>query len=174
MPLTCPPKTCEASVRSTHDALPRRFAGLLASTKASNLGRIGSASGEGVELPHSIRRVAALDESEARFSLHGEFDLFNKAQLSGALSSSVASPTLTVDLAHATFIDASTLNVFAHVASRRRELGATQLRIVNVNSHLRKIFSICQLDNVFDIEGAAGRLQPRISRAGPLSVASLP
>jgi anti-anti-sigma factor len=103
----------------------------------------------------TIRRVAGFDESEARFSLRGEFDISNKWQLFAALTPYVASQTFTIDLAHATFIDASTLGVFVHVARRRRELNATRLRIVKSSAHFRRIFSLCELDDVFKIEDEA-------------------
>lgn len=122
-----------------------------------------------------IRRVAGLDESEARFSLHGEFDISNQRQLSAALEPYMVSQTLTVDLAPATFIDASTLSVFVHVARGRREIDATRLRIVNVRTHFRRIFSLCHLDDVFDIEGVAtdsGR--PPFSVDRSLAVTALP
>jgi anti-anti-sigma factor len=124
---------------------------------------------------NNIRRVAAIDESEARFSLHGEFDIFNKWQLSEALEPCIASRTLTVDLAHTKFIDASTLGVFAHVARLRWEIDATRLRIINVSTHLRRIFSICQLDDVFNIDAVAARTRkPRFSTTGSLAVTALP
>lgn len=88
----------------------------------------------------------------AYFSPRGEFDFCNKSQLSATLESGIASQTMTVDLAQTTFIDASTLRVFEHVADCRRELNATPLRIVNVNDHFRRIFSICGLDKTFEIE----------------------
>jgi anti-anti-sigma factor len=115
-----------------------------------------------------IRRSAGLDESEARFSLRGEFDISNKRHLSASLEPHMASQTLTVDLAHVTFIDASILGVFVQVARCRRGLNATQLRIVNVGTHLRRILSLCHLDDVFDIEGVRAH-----ACAPPFSVASL-
>lgn len=103
----------------------------------------------------NIRRVGGLDESEARFSLRGELDISNKWQLFAALTAYIDAPTLTIDLEHTTFIDASTLGVFVYVARCRREIDATRLRIVKGSAYFRRIFSLCSLDGVFDI-GDAG------------------
>lgn len=122
----------------------------------------------------NIRRVAGLDESEARFSLHGEFDISNKWQLFAALEPCIDSQTLTIDLADATFIDASTLGIFLQVARRRRELNATRLRIVDVSTHFRRILSLCELDDVFDVDDVPARKsKPPFSIAGSLAVTAL-
>lgn len=88
----------------------------------------------------NIRRIAGLDESEHRFSLHGDFDIANERQLSATLEPFIDAQRLTVDLARATFIDASTLGIFVHIARRRREIDATRFRMINVNTHFRRIF----------------------------------
>jgi anti-anti-sigma factor len=103
---------------------------------------------------NNIRRVSGLGESEVRFSLRGELDISNKWQLFAALTAYIDSPTLTIDLEHTTFIDASTLGVFVYVARCRREIDATRLRIVKGRAYFRRIFSLCSLDGVFDIEDA--------------------
>ena len=116
------------------------MAHLRASTNASTIARTGAATAVNPMRSDTIRRVAGLDESEARFSLHGEFDIADKWQLYAALRPSTDYQTLTIDLAHATFIDAGILGVFVHVARRRRAIGATRLRIVNLSTHFRRIF----------------------------------
>ena len=122
----------------------------------------------------NIRRVAGFDETETRFSLRGEFDISNKLQLSAALTPYIDSQTLTIDLAHTTFIDASTLGVFVRVARCRHELNATRLRIVKA-THCRRIFSLCELDDVFDIEEVAThRGELPLSVAGSPAVPALP
>ncbi len=124
---------------------------------------------------NNIRRVAGLDESEVRFSLRGEFDISNKWQLFAALTAYIDSPTLTIDLGHTTFIDASTLGIFVYVARCRREIDATRLRIVKGSAYFRRIFSLCSLDNVFDIGDAlAPRGEPPFSVVGSPAVTALP
>ena len=84
--------------------------------------------------------------------LSGEFDVYNKRQLAATLASCVAYRTMTIDLAHTRFIDAGTIGVFARFARLRCELGAVQLRIINVNRFIFRLFSICRLDTLFCIE----------------------
>jgi anti-anti-sigma factor len=124
---------------------------------------------------NNIRRVAGLDESEVRFSLRGEFDISNKWQLFAALTAYIDAPTLTIDLGHTRFIDASTLGIFVHVARCRREIDATRLRIVKGGAYFRRIFSLCSLDEVFDIgNDVARRGGPAFSVAGSPMVTALP
>ena len=151
------------------------MAHLLASTNASTIARTSVETIDFARLTSRIRRVAGFHESEARFSLHGDFDIANKQQLSEALEPYMASQRLTVDLSHVTFIDASTLSVFLHVARCRRELNATRLRIVNGSSHFRRIFWLCGLDDVFDIENlGAHTAKPPSFVARSLAFTALP
>jgi anti-anti-sigma factor len=107
--------------------------------------------------------------------MHGDFDLSNKRELAEALQPYIASQTLTVDLSNATFIDASTLGVFVHIARRRGELNASRLRIIHGNPHFRRIFSLCELNSVFDIEERAARTaQPPFFVARSLAFTALP
>jgi anti-anti-sigma factor len=123
----------------------------------------------------NIRRIAGLDELEVRFSLQGDLDLSDKSRLAAALGSDTDSQRLTIDLASATFIDASILGVFVHVARRRRAINADRLRIVNVSSHFRRIVSLCKLDDVFDVEDLpARRGKPLFPVEGSLTVTVLP
>jgi anti-sigma B factor antagonist len=123
----------------------------------------------------NIRRAAGLDESEPRFSLHGDFDISNKRQLSATLEPFIDAQRHTVDLARATFIDASTLGIFLRIARRRGEINATRFRIINVSARFRRIFSLCGLDGVVDIEDApARRSKPPRFLTGSLAVTALP
>ena len=99
-----------------------------------------------------VRRAVCERISDVCLYLRGEFDIYNKRELAALLASSAAYRTITVDLAQTRFIDASILGVFARFADLRRELEAAQLRIVNVNRFIFKLFSICRLDTLFCIE----------------------
>jgi anti-anti-sigma factor len=106
-----------------------------------------------IEMMHGrVRRAVRESVSDVCFYLSGEFDIYNKRQLSATLASSVAYPAITIDLAQTRFIDVGIIGVFARFAGLRRELGAAQLRIVNVNKFIFKLFSICRLDTLFCIE----------------------
>jgi anti-sigma B factor antagonist len=151
-------------------------ADLRLSTQASAMARTRL---ETVDFTHlrnnNVRRAAALDESEPRFSLHGDFDIANKRQLSATLEPFIDAQRLTVDLARATFIDASTLGIFLRIARRRGEINATRFRIINVSTRFRRIFSLCGLDDVVDVEDApAWRSKPPPFVAGSLTVTALP
>lgn len=99
----------------------------------------------------SIRCSTGKNRSHAHFSLYDEFDIFNKNQLCAALEGSVGYQTVTIDLAHTTFIDASILGIFVRLAGRRRKQHAARVRVVNASTHVSRLFSICQLERVFDI-----------------------
>lgn len=99
-----------------------------------------------------VRRAVCDSISDVCLYLRGEFDIYNKRELAAMLASSAAYRTITIDLAQTRFIDAGTIGLFARLASLRRELGAIELRIVNVNRFIFKLFSICRLDTLFCIE----------------------
>lgn len=61
-------------------------------------------------------------------------------------------PSITIDLVSTSYIDASILNILASVASRRLRRKASQIKIVNANAHLRKLFAICSLEKAFGLE----------------------
>jgi anti-anti-sigma factor len=111
------------------------------------------ASSDSSEMTHDpVHRAVRESSSDMRLGLSGEFDIYNKRQLAATLASCVAYRTITIDLAQTRFIDAGTIGVFARFADLRRELGAVQLRIVNVNRFMSRLFSICGLDTLFSIE----------------------
>lgn len=90
--------------------------------------------------------------SNVRFSLQGEFDIFNKSELAAAMEGAATPRRLTLDLRGTTFIDASILGVFVGIAQRRVLASASQVRIVNAAQNVRRLFSICELDAVFRLE----------------------
>lgn len=106
-----------------------------------------------VEMMHGrVYRAVSEGISDMCLGLSGEFDIYNKCQLAATLASNVAYPAITIDLAQTRFIDAGIIGVFARFAGLRRELGASQLRIVNANKFICKLFSICRLGTLFCIE----------------------
>jgi anti-anti-sigma factor len=100
-------------------------------------------------------RAVRESNSDMCLGLSGEFDIYNKRQLAATLASCVAYRTITIDLAQTRFIDAGIIGVFARFAYLRREIGAVQLRIINVNKFIFRLFSICRLDTLFCIEEQA-------------------
>lgn len=105
------------------------------------------------EMMHGrVQRAVSESISDVCLYLCGEFDIYNKQQLAATLASSVAYRTITIDLAQTRFIDAGIIGVFARFADLRRELDAAQLRIVNVDRFIFKLFSICRLNSLFCVE----------------------
>lgn len=104
------------------------------------------------KLRGQVHRSVGDSSSDVRLYLRGEFDIHNKGQLASTLASTLANRTVTIDLAETRFIDAGIIGVFARFAGLRRELEAAQLRIVNVNKFIFKLFSICRLETIFCIE----------------------
>jgi anti-sigma B factor antagonist len=102
-----------------------------------------------------IRRVESPADASVVFALCGDFDISSKAALSRALDSTGdGAAAVTIDLSETTFLDASTLAVLAKLQRQRQERGASAVRVVGPNPHVRKILSITKLDRVFDVEPA--------------------
>lgn len=95
-------------------------------------------------------RLATADGANTHFRLHGDFDLSDAQQLFEALAEDAKSATLTIDLSKTLSIDAGILGAFVRLARVRRELSAAPVRIRNASSHIRKLFSICELDRLLD------------------------
>lgn len=128
------------------------------------------AGAENVAMMHgSIRHFAGKNTQDVYFALHDEFDICNKPQLSAALEESVGYRTITIDLAQTTFLDASILGVFVRLSDRCRKHNAGQVRIVNANSHLRKLFSICELESIFGIENHPAHSNKSCHSVGSIS-----
>lgn len=101
----------------------------------------------------SVCRTDCKSSSYVRFSLAGEFDIFNKAKLAAVIEDAITSRRITLDLAKTKYIDASILGLFAGIARRRLLSGASQVRIVNAADGVRRLFSICKLNSAFRLEG---------------------
>ncbi len=149
-------RTCIIPLRGASDIVPPRSAlGRL----GSGINDYGAASHKAVHLVDSIEMMhgrvhRAVHESSSQICLRlsGDFDIYNKRELAATLASYVAYPAITIDLAQTRFIDGGIIGVFARFATLRRELGGAQLRIVNCNTFMFKLFSICRLDTLFCIE----------------------
>jgi anti-anti-sigma factor len=91
---------------------------------------------------------------ECLISLCGEYDIANSDELSKAIGAA-ASRRVIIDLAHATFIDASVIGVLVRHACQRGARNDSRLRIVGPSAHVRKVFRICNLAGILDIEDSA-------------------
>jgi anti-anti-sigma factor len=98
--------------------------------------------------------LLAESADECLVSLCGEYDNAKSNELSEAIGMG-ASRRVIIDLAHATFIDASVIGVLMRHACRRGALNDSRLRIIGSNTHFRKIFDICNLAGLLDIVDSA-------------------
>ena len=98
-----------------------------------------------------VCRIESKDVSCVRLTISGEFDLYNKPRLAEALEPAVACSRLTLDFAHTWFIDASILGLLAGIARQRLQLGATQVRILNTQTNVRRLFDVCKMSRAFEM-----------------------
>lgn len=82
--------------------------------------------------------------------VEGQADLYNAPALRDELVRAVdtGASTVIVDLGGATFIDSMTLGVLLGAAKRLRPTGG-QIRIVVDDAHIRRVFELTLLDQVF-------------------------
>lgn len=99
--------------------------------------------------PFPVEPVRA---EHAYFVLRGDFDVFNRPQLSRALAAAVEAPSVTIDLREVSFIDAGVLGVLAGFAATRLRRHAPPLRILNANTRLKRLFLVCRLQSSFRFE----------------------
>lgn len=102
--------------------------------------------------PDATRRLEGGNFAHTYFLMRGEFDVYSRRQLASALEGALDSLRITIDLGGTTFMDAAILGVLVATAARRRELRAAPLRIINASVHLKRLFSICRLEDTFCFE----------------------
>ena len=98
-----------------------------------------------------VCRIDSKDVSYVRFTMSGEFDIYNKPRLAEALGPAVACSRLTLDFARTRLIDASILGLLAGIARQRLQLGATQVRVLNTQTNVRRLFDICKMSRAFEM-----------------------
>lgn len=119
-------------------------------------GQIRLRAGNGslpVAADRAILRAQSKNDSEICFSPCGDFDIYNKGEFAAALRQGVTYQTFVIDLARTTYIDASILGVLVGLARRRKIANASPIRIIHVRDQIRKLFTICELESIFDIGG---------------------
>lgn len=107
-----------------------------------------------------VCRIDSKDISYARFAMSGEFDLYNKPRLAEALEPAVACPRMTLDFARTLLIDASILGLLAGIARRRLQSGTAQVHIVNVQDRVRRLFDICKMSGVVEMDSEFALVGP--------------
>lgn len=96
--------------------------------------------------------VEPVRTQHAYFVLRGDFDVFNRSQISRALAAAVEVPSVTIDLRGASYVDAGILGVLAGFAATRLRQHARPLRILNANTGLKRLFLVCRLQSSFRFE----------------------
>jgi anti-sigma B factor antagonist len=91
-----------------------------------------------------------------RLNMVGELDLAGSQQLRDAITAILAygSADVVVDLAHLRFIDASGIGLLIGLRNELAENDAT-LRIVNANTWIRRVFSLCGLSAMLAVSVAS-------------------
>lgn len=111
-------------------------------------------------LRNHVCRIATADGSNVHFRLQGEFDLSDAQRLFEALAEDAECGSFTIDLSQTLSIDAGILGAFVRLARKRRELAAAPIRICNASNHIRKLFSICELDRLLECWGSIYSVPP--------------
>jgi anti-sigma B factor antagonist len=89
----------------------------------------------------------------AVFSVHGELDLHEAPELQDRIAAAIdrGARLILVDLSDVTFIDSMALGVLLAAVQRLGSTGG-RLRLVVPNPHIRRIFEISLLDQVFTLD----------------------
>ncbi len=120
----------------------------------------------------SVRRVAGKNSADAYF-LSDEFDIYNRSQLFAALEESIGYRSVTIDLAHTTFIDAGILGVLVRLANGCGQNNGARVSIVNASTYIRRLFTICQLESILDMEGHRAQTVSRSSVGSTSAVGTI-
>ncbi len=90
---------------------------------------------------------------ETVFALSKEIDSGNADEFYEVVSAAYAANpcNLVFDCAELEFIDSTTLGTFVKILKKAKQDGFT-LRIINIQPRLKKLFVICALDKIMEIE----------------------
>lgn len=101
--------------------------------------------------PGTAFPVEPVRAGRAYFLLRGDFDVFNRAQLSQVLAAAAQAPAMTIDLRDVSFIDAGVLGTGRH----RRDTSQTPCLAdahFNANAGLKRLFLVGRLLSSFRFE----------------------
>lgn len=87
--------------------------------------------------------------------LEGEFDLADCDRLRDAFGIPTTAGVVVLDLEKTSYIDSSVLQCLVELRQRTLERNAT-LFLSNLGPGVKRIFEICQLDRIFELEPALG------------------
>jgi anti-anti-sigma factor len=97
---------------------------------------------------------------ECTIPLTGEFDIANAGDLDALLMDAAAGPdpNILIDMSQVTFMDCSTLHTLVGGYQRAQRQGAT-FSVINVPSHIRRLFELTETDYMLDVEPALELVQ---------------
>lgn len=83
--------------------------------------------------------------------MRGEFDISNKDRLSAILLPGESADDVIIDMADTTYIDSSALHCLIHLKQQMMKRGRGTVQLVGVRPGIRRMFTITQLDALFEI-----------------------
>lgn len=107
------------------------------------------------EFPVPIGSIAVrrTGQRAAVVTVAGEQDQSNVADVLSALLGAAASEDVVVDLSATTFISAAFIGAIAMAAAGQQRRGG-RLRVQGASPFVRRVFSLCDLDGLFEPAGA--------------------
>lgn len=88
-------------------------------------------------------------------TLSGEFDFCNKDVLAQTLQPAEDADVVEIDMTDVGFIDSSAITCLIRLKKRMAENGRLgTVRLAHVNRQIARVFAVCGLDKVFEIDPA--------------------
>ena len=98
-------------------------------------------------------KIVGLEEKFLKIELSGDIDLGNAETFYGeVIAAYTATPAdILFDCEKLDFIDSTTLGTFVKILKNVKEKGY-KVRLINLQAKIKKLFLICSLDKIMEIE----------------------
>ena len=94
--------------------------------------------------------IVGIENDVLKIALSGDIDLGNAEEFYQTVVSAYTDTHLEFDCAQLNFIDSTTLGTFVKIL-KAVKMDGYSMRLVNLQSKIKKLFVICSLDTVMEI-----------------------
>ena len=95
-------------------------------------------------------KIVGAQDGVLKIALSGDIDLGNAEEFYQTVIGAYENTHLEFDCTHLNFIDSTTLGTFVKILKTVKSQGKT-LKLVGLQSKIKKLFLICSLDSVMEI-----------------------
>lgn len=96
--------------------------------------------------------VADPESGPVKLRLAGEYDISRREELEQLLAPAYGARAAVIDVSDVTYFDSTALTCLIRLRKRMMEGGSANIRIVGAKPQIRRIFTLTNLERVFELE----------------------